>query len=86
MERFKCGNGERYGKDHAGCYVENRPDKGQHECRVHNHRRDDTISDKGEAVETMRSWLITVVYVKPTALGKGMDGGYANKKHIQNES
>lgn len=55
MEIFKCGNGERYGKDHAGCYVVNRPDKGQHECRVHNHRRHDPISDKGEAVETMRS-------------------------------
>lgn len=33
---------------HAGCYVGNRLDKGQHECRVHNHRRDDTLSDKGD--------------------------------------
>jgi len=55
MERFKYGNRERYRKDHDGCYIRNRQDKGQHECRVHNHRRVDAISDKGEAVEMMRS-------------------------------
>lgn len=33
---------------YVGCYVGNRLDKGQYECRVYNYRRDDIFLDKGD--------------------------------------
>lgn len=52
---------ERYRKDHTGCYVENRLHKGQHECRVRNHRRGDIIFGKDGGSGDDEELAVTVI-------------------------